>query len=190
MASRARRVRIRSPDRALTGRRFNVTMVISPKTLPASPLYPVLSLRSVSVNHPLILLVEDDPESRDGYAEFLERGGFRVTKSANAEDAIAAIGEIVPDAIVTDISLPGKDGFVLAQAVREHPRARRVPLLAMTAYWAADLHDRAERAGINATLLKPCQPEHLIAELNRVLQQSRTHTSRPEPVAHRSTFDL
>jgi two-component system cell cycle response regulator DivK len=130
------------------------------------------------VNQPLILLVEDDPQSRDGYAEFLELGGFRVTKSATAEDAIAAIGEVVPDAIVTDISLPGKDGFVLAQTVREHPRARHVPLVAMTAYWASDVHDRAERAGITATLLKPCQPEHLIAELKRVLQQQGDHGRR------------
>jgi CheY-like chemotaxis protein len=141
------------------------------------------------VTSPLILLVEDNPESRDGYAEFLERGGFRVTKSATAEDAIAAIDEVVPDAIVTDIALPGNDGFVLAQQVREHPQACHVPLVAMTAYWAQDVHERAERAGISATLLKPCQPEHLIAELNRVLQQSREGIRRPRPAAYRSTYE-
>jgi AmiR/NasT family two-component response regulator len=43
----------------------------------------------------------------------------------------------------------------------------------MTAYWATDVHERADRAGITAILLKPCQPEHLIAELQRVLQRTR-----------------
>jgi CheY-like chemotaxis protein len=42
----------------------------------------------------------------------------------------------------------------------------------MTAYWAADVHERAERAGITAVLAKPCQPEHLVAELQRVLRKS------------------
>jgi len=141
------------------------------------------------VTSPLILLVEDNPESRDGYAEFLERGGFRVTKSATAEDAIAAIDAVVPDAIVTDIALPGNDGFALAQQVREHPQAHHVPLVAMTAYWAKDVHERAERVGISATLLKPCQPEHLITELNRVLQQSREGLRRTGPAAYRSTYE-
>jgi AmiR/NasT family two-component response regulator len=43
----------------------------------------------------------------------------------------------------------------------------------MTAYWATDVRERADKAGITAILLKPCQPEHLIAELHRVLQRTR-----------------
>jgi CheY-like chemotaxis protein len=123
------------------------------------------------VAYPLILLVEDDPDAREGYAEFLERGGFRVAQAGSAEDALTLIRDRTPDVLVTDISLPGKDGFTLAHDVRTHPLTRTVPILAMTAYWATDVHDRAENAGITATLLKPCQPEHLIAELHRVLQR-------------------
>jgi len=123
------------------------------------------------VTYPLVLLVEDDRDSREGYAEFLERGGFRVAQAASAEDALVLMRERPPDVLVTDISLPGKDGFALAHDVRRHPLTSGVPILAMTAYWATDVHDRAEHAGITATLLKPCQPEHLIAELHRVLQR-------------------
>ena len=101
-----------------------------------------------------------------------------------------SLRRIVPDAIVTDVSLPGKDGFAFAREVRLHPPSRHVPLLAMTGYWASDVHDRAERAGITATLLKPCQPEHLIAELNRVLQPSRDLPGRPAGSADRSQLEL
>jgi CheY-like chemotaxis protein len=125
------------------------------------------------VHYPLILLVEDDPCAREGYAELLERGGFRVAVACSAEDAIALAAEQVPDAVVTDISLPGKDGFALADDLRRTAPTRAVPVVAMTGFWTTDVHDRAERAGIATTLLKPCQPEHLIAELNRVLQRSR-----------------
>lgn len=129
---------------------------------------------------PLILLVEDDRQAREGYAEFLELGGFRVAQAGNAEDALAAAVLTRPDAVVTDIALPGTDGFALAHFLRTESATRTVPVLAMTAYWAADVHERAERAGISSMLLKPCQPQHLIAELHRAIQKP----ALARPLAH------
>lgn len=122
---------------------------------------------------PLVLLVEDDAQARDGYAEFLERGGFRVAQAGSAEDALAQSSAAIPDVVVTDIALPGRDGFALAAELQGEARTRGVPVVAMTAYWATDVHERADKAGITAILLKPCQPEHLIAELQRALQRNR-----------------
>ena len=122
---------------------------------------------------PLVLLVEDDPTAREGYAEFLESGGFRVAQAGSAEDAFSQTLEISPDIVVTDIALPGRDGFSLAADLRVQARTRGIPIVAMTAYWAADVHERADRAGMKAILMKPCQPEHLIAELHRALEHSR-----------------
>jgi CheY-like chemotaxis protein len=122
---------------------------------------------------PLVLLVEDDPEAREGYAEFLEGGGFRVEQSGSAEDAYSRSLELVPDVVITDIALPGRDGFSLASDLKVQARTRGIPVVAMTAYWAADVHERADRAGMTAILMKPCQPDHLIAELHRVLQRTR-----------------
>jgi len=129
---------------------------------------------------PLVLLVEDDPLAREGYAEFLESGGFRVAQCASAEDAYSQSLELVPDIVVTDIALPGRDGFTLAMDLRVQARTRGIPVVAMTAYWASDVHERADRAGMTAILMKPCQPDHLIAELNRVLDRSRLpHVAQP-----------
>jgi DNA-binding response OmpR family regulator len=119
------------------------------------------------------LLVEDDPRAREGYAEFLETGGFRVAQCGTAEDAYSQSLELVPDVVVTDIALPGRDGFSLAADLRVQARTRGIPVVAMTAYWASDVHERADRAGMTAILMKPCQPDHLIAELRRVLERSR-----------------
>lgn len=148
---------------------------------------------------PLVLLVEDDPQAREGYAEFLSNGGFRVAQAGTAEDGYTQSLRLAPDVVVTDIALPGRDGFSLAADLRVQPRTRGIPVVAMTAYWAADVHERADRAGIIAILLKPCQPEHLIAELRRALQQKRLPrpadtkkpaiavelTRRPEARTHR-----
>jgi CheY-like chemotaxis protein len=125
------------------------------------------------LHEPLVLLVEDDPQAREGYAEFLQGGGFRVAQCGTAEDAYSQSLELVPDVVVTDIALPGRDGFSLATDLRVQARTSTIPVVAMTAYWAADVHERADRAGMTAILMKPCQPDHLIAELHRVLQHAR-----------------
>lgn len=131
-------------------------------------------------NEPLVLLVEDDPLAREGYAEFLETGGFRVAQCESAEDAYSKTQELVPDIVVTDIALPGRDGFTLAADLRVLARTRGIPVVAMTAYWASDVHERADKAGMTAILMKPCQPDHLIAELHRVLQRARLpRTAQP-----------
>ncbi len=136
---------------------------------------------------PLVLLVEDDPLSREGYAEFLETGGFRVVPCATAEDAYSQTLELVPDVVVTDIALPGRDGFSLAADLRVQVRTRGIPVVAMTAYWASDVRERADRAGMTAILMKPCQPDHLIAELHRVLERSRLpRLAQPSTVAYDS----
>src|SRR5690606_13181631 len=130
--------------------------------------------RSTGVQQaPLVLLVEDDPLSRDGYAEYLQRGGFRVAQAGSAEAALDEAAAAVPDVVVTDIALPGRDGSALASDLQAGQHTRGVPIVAMTAYWATDVHERAGKAGITSVLLKPCQPEHLIAELQRVLQRAR-----------------
>ena len=79
----------------------------------------------------------------------------------------------MPDVVVTDIALPGRDGFSLAADLRVQTRTRSIPVVAMTAYWAADVHERADRAGMTSILMKPCQPDHLIAELRRVLRSTQ-----------------
>ena len=73
---------------------------------------------------PLVLLVEDDPLAREGYAEFLEGGGFRVAQCETAEDAYSRSLELVPDVVVTDIALPGRDGFSLGGRSCACKRAR------------------------------------------------------------------
>jgi CheY-like chemotaxis protein len=122
---------------------------------------------------PLVLLVEDDTTAREGYVEFLERAGFRVAQSDNAEEAYALSKTLGPDIVVTDIALPGRDGFSLAADLRVQAVTRGIPVVAITAYWATDVRQRADHAGITAVLLKPCQPQHLVAELHRVLQRPR-----------------
>jgi CheY-like chemotaxis protein len=131
----------------------------------------------VSCEGLVVLVAEDDPHALSGYLEFLGQSGYVVSGSVNGQDALGLALESVPDIVVSDISMPGLDGFGLAAALRADRRTRHVPLLGMTGHWTPDIQTEAQRAGFGAMLLKPCLPAHLIAEIERVLRHSRLTTA-------------
>jgi DNA-binding NarL/FixJ family response regulator len=87
------------------------------------------------------------------------------------------LAESVPDLIISDIRMPGMDGYKLARQLRGSPRTALVPIVFLTA--KDETADRIEgfRAGIDAYLTKPFEPEELIAVVNAILQRvERTHS--------------
>lgn len=121
----------------------------------------------------VVLVAEDDPHALSGYLEFLGRSGYVATGSADGKEALGLAVETVPDIVVTDINMPGLDGFGLAAALRADRRTRHVPLLGMTGHWNTEMQKEAARSGFSAMLLKPCMPAHLLAEVERVLRHAK-----------------
>ncbi len=122
----------------------------------------------------VVLVAEDDPHALSGYVEFLSTAGFIAYGRGNGRDALATALEIVPDIVVTDIAMPGLDGFGLAAALRADSLTKDVPIVGMTAHWTAETRSDGLRAGFSAMLLKPCLPTHLLAEIERTLNQKHT----------------
>lgn len=129
---------------------------------------------SGSADSPLVLLVEDDRAGREMYACGLEEGGFRVEQAHNGLQALDKAFAMSPDAIVTDLAIPGIDGLQLCKRLRSDPRTRQIPIIGITGYasFAAE-PERATRAGCNAVYVKPCLPETLVTEINRLLAIAR-----------------
>ena len=121
----------------------------------------------------MVLVAEDDPNALCGYLEFLSRSGFVATGSADGKEALGIAVETVPDIVVTDINMPGLDGFALAAALRADRRTRHVPLVGMTGHWNTEMQNEAQRSGFSAMLAKPCMPAHLLAEVERVLRNAK-----------------
>jgi CheY-like chemotaxis protein len=113
-----------------------------------------------------VLLVEDDRAGRQMYARWLTQAGFRVEQAHNGLQALERAFELVPDIVVTDLNIPGIDGFELTRRLKQDPRTSRVPVVAVTGYaaFAAD-PGRAQRAGCAVVLEKPCSPEDLESTL-------------------------
>lgn len=122
----------------------------------------------------LVLLVEDDQAGREMFAAGFESFGFRVEQAHNGLQALAKAIELQPDIIVTDLAIPGIDGLQLCKRLREDPRTLHIPIIGITGYasFAAE-PDRATRAGCDAVYLKPCLPDIVITEMNRLLATAR-----------------
>ena len=118
-----------------------------------------------------MLLVEDDAAARSGYAEFLSDNGFRVVALGAAFGALEHAAKEVPDVVLTDIALPDLNGFELTRALKRDPRLATVTVIGLTGHWSSDASRDARGAGMVALLLKPVAPQHLLAEVNRVLAQ-------------------
>jgi CheY-like chemotaxis protein len=118
---------------------------------------------------PLILIVEDQSELRQLYAQELTMSGFDVIEAANGADAISHTADHGPDVVLMDLSLPVVDGWEATRRLKADARTAHIPVVALTAHDGSGELQRATRAGCDWFVPKPCQPQDLIEEIRRVL---------------------
>jgi CheY-like chemotaxis protein len=124
------------------------------------------------VRRPLVLVIEDDRESRRLYAEELLHAGYSVSEAHNGLQAIEKAAELEPDVIVTDLGLPGIDGYELCRRLHRDERLGRIPIVAITGRYFSEADvARARREGCQAVLIKPFEGDELLAEIRKVLNQ-------------------
>lgn len=127
---------------------------------------------------PLVLLVEDHPDTRLMYAEFLG-DRFDVMQAADGEGALEAMRTRVPDLVITDLSLPRVDGFELVIRMRKDAALAAVPVICLSGYSTDALQQRAREAGCDRLLQKPCLPDALAAVVADLLRAGKPQ--RPAP---------
>lgn len=129
---------------------------------------PALTLNGVS-----ILVVEDDADTRNWLVHVLEMQQAQVIAVASVDDALAQLAHWLPDVIVSDIAMPGKDGYALMNALKHREMlADRVMLaIALTAYASPADIEKALTAGFHQHLAKPIKAEALITAIVRLLEQ-------------------
>ena len=113
------------------------------------------------------------------YAEWLTGAGFDVQQAHNGLQALDRAFVSCPDIVVTDLNIPGIDGFELTRRLKQDQRTCEIPVLAVTGYAAfASDPERALRAGCDAVLSKPCSPEELEIAIRRLIE-TRTRQIKP-----------
>jgi len=122
---------------------------------------------------PLVLIVDDAPEHRLLYREFLEFCGFRVVTAEDGERGIAAARREWPAVILMDLSMPRMDGWEAIQHLREDPLTRDIPIVALSAYAFDEDPERARDVGADLCLAKPCLPSQVARVVRAMLFRSR-----------------
>ena len=123
-----------------------------------------------------LLVVDDEPNLLVAVAACLRGEGYEVTTARSGREALVRLAETMPDLIVSDIRMPGMDGYTLARHVRSSARTALVPIVFLTA--KDETADRIEgfRNGVDAYLTKPFEPDELVAVIKSILSRvERTH---------------
>ncbi|MEH2257945.1 MAG: PAS domain S-box protein [Nostoc sp.] len=111
-----------------------------------------------------ILLVDDQPDTREFQAFVLELSGANVTAVASGLEALQALEQFTPDVLVSDIGMPEMDGYMLMQQIRSRPpnQGGNIRAIALTAYAAEIDQQRALQVGFQTHITKPVEPEKLV----------------------------
>ena len=117
---------------------------------------------------PLVLVVDDSPDARLLYSEYLEHCGFRVLTAEDGEEAVRTAKNEWPAAIVMDLSMPRMDGWEAITRLRADPMTADIPIVAVSAYAFGREPQRARDAGADMCLAKPCLPPQ-VARVVRAL---------------------
>lgn len=135
---------------------------------PAPPASALASLRGLRA-----LIVEDEVDARELLHFVLEDTGMLVTSVGSVPEALAALSAEQPHVLVSDVGLPGQDGYALLRAVRDLPATRGggVVAVAVTALGRDEDRRNAIDAGFDVHLSKPVDPQTLLHVLAEALEQ-------------------
>jgi CheY-like chemotaxis protein len=133
------------------------------------------SARKASLQGIRVLVVDDEDDAREATAFLLAQAGARVTSVSSSAEAVDAFSADRPDVLLSDIAMPGEDGYALIRHVRSLPpeSGGRIPAAALTAYATLDDRAQALREGYDEHIPKPVDPERLVRAVAALASEPR-----------------
>ena len=159
-------------------RRAHAGKMFSGSTLPARRAYDVAAMLPAATN-PLVLVVDDNRDTRDLYALYLPMAGYSVETAAEGREAVIKALTLYPDVIVMDLQMPGVDGWRAMREICRNARTAATPIIVLTGHDFKDyLRHSAFAEGATSYLTKPCLPERLAQEIRACLATSQGRIAR------------
>jgi len=121
---------------------------------------------------PVVLIVDDDADTREMYSTYLTSQGVRVLLAGDGFTATRVATSLHPDVIVMDLSLPRVDGWEATRRLKADRKTAHIPIIALTGRVSDGRAEWAIDAGCDAYVLKPCLPDHLLKEIRAQLARS------------------
>lgn len=117
----------------------------------------------------VILAVDDSPSMRQMVGQTLRAAGYEVIEAVDGVEALELARSRVVDLVITDVNMPNMDGITLVAKLRALPSYRLVPLLLLTTESSPERKAQGKQAGATGWMVKPFNPDQLLATLARVL---------------------
>jgi two-component system response regulator AdeR len=125
---------------------------------------------------PLILIADDNPDTREMYALYLSMVGYKVEEAVDGREALIKARTLRPDLIVMDLQMPKLDGWGAIRELQSRDATAAIPVIVLTGHdFKAFLKPAALAAGAVSYLMKPCFPDQLAREISTRLT---AHQSR------------
>ena len=163
-------VRAKSPGENL-GATFVVSLPLAPvrrggkREHPQAPRAPVFDCQEVSLDGVKVLVLDDEPDARALISRLLSQCKAEVVSCESADDALAEVRQFKPDVVISDIGMPGKDGYQFLRELRliAQDIGQKFPAIALTAFARSEDRTRAMMAGYQIHIAKPIEPQELLA---------------------------
>ncbi len=130
-------------------------------------------------NHKRLLLIDDDPNLILLVKDYLEFRGYEVVTAENGREALEILEGDIPDMIICDVMMPEMDGYSLVKHVREDPRTSWIPVLFLSAKGQSQDRVKGLNTGADVYMVKPFEPEELVAQVESSLKQAARIAERP-----------
>ncbi len=140
------------------GTKFTISLPLEPEQ--AAPVE-ATATESCGGGRCRILVVEDNRDAADSLRLLLELFGYEVAVAYSGPEAVEVARQFRPDVVLSDLGLPGMDGYAVATALRQHPATAAAQLIAVSGYAGEEDQRRCREAGFNQHLTKPVDPEKL-----------------------------
>ena len=125
-----------------------------------------------------LLLIDDDPNLILLVQDYLEFQGYQVAIADNGKEALEQLEEEIPDLIICDIMMPEMDGYELVEKIREDRRISWIPVIFLSAKGQATDRVKGLNTGADVYLIKPFEPEELVAQVESSLRQANRFLER------------
>lgn len=138
---------------------------------------PLARRATVARRQPVIVVADDDRDTRELYRAFFDLSGFRTAEAANGHQALLMARQLLPDVLLTDLVLPDVDGLAVARLLKQDPKTAGIHVLLVTGYAFDGLDRQAIEAGVERALVKPCLPQAMLREVRRALARPASASS-------------
>ncbi|WP_245881248.1 response regulator transcription factor [Thalassospira marina] len=130
---------------------------------------------------PTVLIAEDEETIVESLAFLMEKEGFSVRIATNGQSAIDMIGQDIPDMILLDVMMPGRDGFDVARTIRANDQTKHVPIMMLTARTREIDRRKGLELGVDDFVTKPFSTRDVVARVKALLARNLSTATTASP---------